>query len=123
MRIPVLLLSVIFLNCGKAKVDPENVQKMISEGYQILDVRTSAEYKTGHIASALNVDVSAPNFKELAEKLDRKKKYIVHCSANLPNGRTDRAIQSLHQLGFDNLVSLRGGIAAWQQQSLPVVTK
>src|SRR5687767_13881194 len=43
----------------------------------VLDVRTPEEYKTGHIAGAVNVDFKQKDFAEKVAKLDRDKTYVV----------------------------------------------
>jgi rhodanese-related sulfurtransferase len=45
----------------------------------ILDVRTPEEFSGGHIAGAVNLDVSSPDFQEQLDNLDKDKKYLVYC--------------------------------------------
>ena len=49
---------------AKLAADKQNV---------ILDVRTSGEYKAGHLAGAVNLDVNAPDFKTKVAELDKNK--------------------------------------------------
>src|SRR5688572_22543821 len=46
----------------------------------VLDVRTAAEFKQGHVPGAVNIDVNAPDFAEKTQKLDPSKTYLVHCA-------------------------------------------
>ena len=83
----------------------------------VLDVRDAAEYKSGHITNARNVpeaEIDARG-KEL-DKL-KAKPVIVSCG----RGNRSAAVASkLRKLGFAEVVSLRGGIAAWQQANMPL---
>ena len=80
----------------------------------ILDVRTRTEFEESHITGSVNVPVQDESFEDMVAKLDRNKKYIVHCTANHYIGRTNRALKSMQKLGFKHLYSLKGGYDAWK---------
>jgi len=83
----------------------------------VLDVRDAAEYKSGHITNARNVPEAEleARAKEL-EKI-KTKPIIVSCG----RGNRSAAIAArLRKLGFGEVVSLRGGIAAWNQANMPL---
>lgn len=101
-------------------VEPEIVQSLLAKGAIILDVRTPAEYSTGHIRTARNMSIDNVNFISIAQGLEKKATYVVHCSANVPKGRTDRAIEQLKALGFEDLNSMTGGIVAWKEKGFAV---
>jgi rhodanese-related sulfurtransferase len=90
------------------------------ENVVILDVRTPLEYEMSHITGAVNVDVQNESFKDNVIALDPGKTYIVHCTKNPADGRSDRALETLQSLGFKHLYSLEGGYVAWQDSELPV---
>jgi len=87
----------------------------------VLDVRTPKEFGAGHIEGALNINIAQADFSERVSKLDRDKTYIVHCSANVENGRSAKALEIMRSLGFDKLLNMDGGIAAWEQSGHPLV--
>ncbi len=87
----------------------------------ILDVRTPEEHEAGHINGALNINIKNEDFSSNISKLDRNKTYIVHCSANVENGRTAQSLKIMGSQGFNNLLNLSGGIAAWMQHDYPLV--
>ncbi|MEO0421947.1 MAG: rhodanese-like domain-containing protein [Pseudomonadota bacterium] len=88
----------------------------------VLDVRTAAEFAEGHVPGAINIDVQGKGFDSLVGKLDRSKTYVVHCAANVENGRSAKALATMADLGFDHLQSLRGGFVAWTESGSPVST-
>ncbi len=83
----------------------------------ILDVRTAEEFAEGHIAGAVNLDVSAPGFAAKAQALDQHKTYLVHCASG---ARSVRACTQLAQLHFAKLYNLTGGIKAWTKAGMLV---
>ena len=90
------------------------------EAAVILDVRTPVEYEMSHIPGAVNVNVQDESFEDMVIALDPNKAYIVHCSKNPANGRSNRALEKLQSLGFKHLYSLEGGYVAWKDAELPL---
>jgi len=83
----------------------------------VLDVREAAEYEKGHVLNARHLALG-----ELAARLGEIEKYkakpvIVVCDSG---NRSDKAVAALRKQGFTQVVSLHGGIGAWQQAGLPV---
>jgi rhodanese-related sulfurtransferase/thioredoxin-related protein len=83
----------------------------------ILDVRTGQEFQGGHLAGAIHLDVSAPDFAARAGALDRDKTYLVYCASGV---RSVRACEKLVQLNFSKLYNLSGGYRAWVKAGQPV---
>ena len=87
----------------------------------VLDVRTPEEYAIGHIEGALNINIAEADFSKRVSKLDRDKTYIIHCSANVKNGRSAKSLEIMSSFGFDKLLNMEGGIIAWEQSGYPLV--
>ena len=83
----------------------------------ILDVRTATEFKAGHLAGAVNLDVNTPDFEAKATLLDKTKTYLVHCASG---GRSVKACENLSRLDFPKLYNLPGGFRPWAQAGKPV---
>jgi len=90
------------------------------ENAVILDVRTPVEYDMSHITGSVNVNVQDETFEDMVVALDPNKTYIVHCTKNPADGRSERALETLQSLGFKHLYSLEGGYVAWQDAELPL---
>jgi len=86
----------------------------------ILDVRTPVEYEMSHIIGSVNINVQDESFVEMVGALDPNKTYIVHCTKNPVDGRSERALETLQSLGFKQLYSLEGGYVAWKDAELPL---
>lgn len=80
----------------------------------ILDVRTPDEFTSGHINNAVNIDFYAADFKTKLDALDKSKPYAVYCRSG---NRSAQAVTIMKQLGFKNIVELKGGIAAYTNKS------
>jgi phage shock protein E len=83
----------------------------------VLDIRTPEEYKTGHIAGAVNVDFKGKDFADKVAKLDKEKTYVVHCQSG---GRSTKSLETFKKLGFKTIVHLDNGFGGWQKAGLPV---
>jgi len=128
--ISIILLSVV-ASCGSQNVMETSIQNVgvdaakelvaQDESVVVLDVRTPEEYEAGHIQGALNINIRNENFSNMVSMLDRNKTYMVHCSANVENGRTDKSLKIMNNLGFKKLLDMSGGIVAWTQRGNPVV--
>jgi rhodanese-related sulfurtransferase len=103
---------------GSTAVAPNGAIRMMNEGAVLVDVRPVNQFKDGHIAGARNVpgDQIAADAKAL-EKLSGKT-LIMCCDTGSTAGA---AVRTLTRAGIKNVFSLRGGLAAWRQENLPIV--
>jgi rhodanese-related sulfurtransferase len=86
----------------------------------ILDIRSVADYKNGHIKGAKNIPLN-----EFASAIDGYSKFkdkpvLIYCNSG--NSAT-RAIKLLKNAGFKKINNLEGGIAAWKEANLPMSKK
>jgi rhodanese-related sulfurtransferase len=84
----------------------------------ILDIRTPAEFKGGHLKAATNIDFNGDDFEDELAKLDKNKPYLVHCRSG---GRSTASLAAFKKLGFKNIYHLDGGILAWKKAEHEVV--
>jgi len=86
----------------------------------ILDIRTAAEYKTGHIKGAKNLPLS--DFSGGIDKFSdyKKKSVLIYCNTG---STATRAIKILKTSGFEFINNLEGGVAAWKEASMPLSKK
>jgi thioredoxin 1 len=85
---------------------------------QLVDVRTKGEFKGGHIANASNVELSSPDFKDMAAALDKDKPVLVYC---LSGGRSAKAAEYFRKEGFKEVYEMPGGMMEWRSKNLPEV--
>ena len=76
---------------------------------ELLDVRSTGEFRSGTIAGAKNLDVSSREFQTALNTLDKNKEYFVFCRSG---NRSGIACEMLADQGF-KAYNLSGGIGAW----------
>ncbi len=102
---------------GVGAIGPQDAVRMMNQGAALLDVRSAADFAAGHIRGARSFPAA-----KLAENSDGLKRHkdkpvIVYCD----RGATAAGVmRQLAQQGFSKVVNLRGGLAAWRAEQLPV---
>ena len=91
---------------------------MKAPGTIVLDVRTPAEYASGHLPQAQNIDIEAADFATRITTLDKNATYAVYCHSG---NRSGVALEQMAGAGFTHLYDLAGGIGAWQGMGGPMV--
>ncbi|NML60278.1 rhodanese-like domain-containing protein [Massilia sp. RP-1-19] len=84
----------------------------------ILDVRSADEFAAGHLRDAKNIPLA--DLGSRIGELDKQKTkaVVVVCQQG---ARADKAVKMLQKAGFDDVVSLDGGLTAWTAAGLPTV--
>ena len=77
----------------------------------LLDVRTPAEFDSGHLPNAVNVDINDPAFMSEIENLDKSKHYLVYCRSG---ARSYNACNIMTNNGFGKVANMMGGIISWR---------
>jgi rhodanese-related sulfurtransferase len=88
-------------------------------GLVIIDVRTAAEFGGGHLATAINLDYYAADFRSLVGTLDRNTRYLVYCRTGI---RGAAATQIMRDIGLALAQNMTGGIDQWILDGYPTVT-
>ena len=118
----VLILALFVRNevvrGGRSVSAQELVNLVNRDGAVVIDVRDANEYSQGHIVDALNVPHAA-----LAGRVGELRKYkekpiVLACKMGQHSGAAGTV---LRKAGFQNVSRLRGGVAEWRNQNLPVV--
>jgi len=99
-------------------VSPAEAVRLVNSGAVLVDIRAREAFEAGHIAGARNVPGAA--IADGAKPLERfkDKAVVAYCDSGVTAGA---AARHLGRLGFTKAYNLRGGLAAWRQENLPVV--
>ena len=102
---------------GKSLGTGELVRLMNSEQAVVVDVRSAAEFESGHIHGALNIP-----HQKLASRMAELEKYrdktiVVVDKIGQHSGRAGKSLSS----NEFTVCRLSGGISEWQGSSLPLV--
>jgi rhodanese-related sulfurtransferase len=100
------------------KVTSLQATQLINQGKSVIvDVREPAAFAAGHLRDAKNIPLKElPNRISELEKF-KSKTVIVVCQTGVQSAK---AASQLKKAGFNDVVSLSGGLAAWQAQGLPL---
>jgi rhodanese-related sulfurtransferase len=116
------MLAWTFLSGGSTRrVTPLVATQMINhEDAVVVDVRGEGEFQQGHIVNAVHIPLD-----KLEEQIGKLEKYrdrpiIPVCRAGQQSAT---ACKTLRLRGFEKVFSLRGGILAWQEATLPLTKK
>lgn len=96
-------------NKGYENIDAAAFLQLIetTEDLVVIDVRTPAEFDSGNIKGAINLDIFSPTFMNAINKLDKNKTYLMYCRSG---NRSGQACSKMAKLGFEKLYNLSGGI-------------
>ncbi|HEU4374997.1 MAG TPA: rhodanese-like domain-containing protein [Telluria sp.] len=83
----------------------------------VVDVRTPEEFAAGHLRDAKNIPLADLGTRIGELEKSKGRSVVVVCQTG---ARADKAVRQLAAAGFDDVVSLDGGLTAWQAAGLPV---
>lgn len=95
---------------------PENQS---NPNFLIIDLRTPAEYESGYIPGALNIDYYSPILFEELNSLDKSKTYLIYCKSGYRSALT---LNIMKDIDFRKIYHMPGGITEWKAGGLPVIT-
>jgi rhodanese-related sulfurtransferase len=118
LALAVLAYEASRLRSGGQSVGPMDAVRLLNQGALLLDVRSQAEFDSGHILDARHVPQdqlagSAESLKKYQEKV-----VIACCESGMRSGAAARVLQAQ---GFTKVVNLKGGLQAWRAENLPLV--
>jgi len=91
--------------------------RLMNAGAIVLDVRKPEEFAQGHIVNARNIEAETlGSDQKLLEKY-KKKVVLTVCNSGLAS---NRAATQLRRQGVEQAFSIRGGIAAWKNDNMPL---
>lgn len=114
----VIFYELRLRSLGLTNVSAGTAVQLINRGAMVVDVRKSEEFAAGHIVNARNVDLATIESDPGAIKKPKTKVLLTVCDNGTVSGR---AANALRKAGFESVYSLKGGLAAWRTENLPIV--
>lgn len=103
---------------GKAISTAQAIEQINHFSAEVIDLRPAEVFKKGHIIGAIRA--TAADFKTAKLQQYKDKPIILVCSRGL---ESQSLAPKLRMEGFAQIMTLSGGIVAWQAANLPVVKK
>ena len=103
---------------GRSVTAQELVNLVNRDGAVVVDVRDKHEFSQGHIVDAINVPHVAISSRLGELEKYKQKPVVLACKMGQHAGAAGTV---LRKAGFENVSRLKGGIAEWRNQNLPVV--
>ena len=100
------------------QISVDELRELLKEEHelQVLDVRRPAEYRSGHVPSAVSAPL-APQLETNTLPFDTKRALAIICAGGY---RSSAATSLLERRGFCNLFNVTGGTSAWISAGHPV---
>jgi rhodanese-related sulfurtransferase len=100
-----------------ASISAQDLIRLMNQGALVLDIRKQDEYAQGHVNGAKHLSsdqilTAGDSFKRFKDK-----PVVVYCDSG---SLAAAAVRQLNAQGFTKAFSLRGGLAAWRADNLPV---
>lgn len=106
---------------GGKRLTPGEAVRLINDREPlIVDVRSAADFKKGHLLGAQSVPLVKLDAEAARLTKNKTRPVIVYCALG---SSSLTAAQKLQKAGMEEVYPLRGGINAWLGASLPVTTR
>ena len=117
-----LALGVSAASCGSSSTADTTVAAaaVASVRPTVIDVRTAAEFATGHVDGAVNIDLSNGDLAAALAGMDKSAAYVLYCRSG---NRSGQALALMEQAGFANVKNLGSLEQAAEALGTPIVTE
>ena len=100
-----------------AAISPQEAVRLMNQGALVIDLRPAEAFASGHVTGARQM--SGEQILKANETLKKhKEKVVLIYDDNGSLGAS--AVRQLAAQGFTKAFNLRGGIAAWRAENLPL---
>jgi rhodanese-related sulfurtransferase len=118
LAVAVLAYEASRARSGGVSVGAMEAVRLMNQGALVLDVRSQAEFDSGHIREARHLPQDQVGSAAETLKKYRDKVIVAYCESGMRSGAAARVLRTQ---GFAKVVNLRGGLQAWRGENLPVV--
>ena len=102
---------------SQVTVSPQELIRLMNQGALVLDLRPAEQYQAGHLNGAKQL--SSEQILSAGDTLKKhKEKTVVVYDESGSLGAA--AVRQLAAQGFARVFALRGGVAAWRADNLPL---
>ncbi len=91
-----------------------------SRNFVLLDVRTSEEFKAGHLPKAVNIPRGTLEFMIGKHYPQKDMEIVVYCRTD---ARAALCAKTLSEMGYTNVKNLKGAFKAWGEAGYPIYNR
>jgi rhodanese-related sulfurtransferase len=106
-RSPYVFMDTILVSIGPKDFDAVTKSK---PNMPVLDLRSEASFKAGHIWRSVNIDFNDPNFYPRIASFGRNQEYAVYCQTGEVSYRV---AEEMKKMGFLRIYHLQKGLVNW----------
>src|SRR5882724_4441392 len=104
-------------NENQSAVSPQDLVRLMNQGAVVIDLRPAEAFATGHVAGAKQM--SGEQILKAGDTLKKQKEKVLVVYDDTGSLGAS-AVRQLAAQGFTKAFNLRGGIAAWRAENLPL---
>ena len=115
-----IAFTIFFVSAGfsqsdstkSVELDPNKFEQKLYEipTAQLIDVRTPAEFMTGHLKNSINIDYKGDSFEAEINSIEKFKPVFIYCQSGI---RSKGAAAKMKKLGFTEIYILLSGMDEW----------
>ncbi len=102
---------------NEAALSPQDVIRLMNQGALLIDLRPQEQFAAGHVAGARQM--TGEQILKGTETLKKYKEKVIVIYDDT-GSLSASARRQLTSLGFTKAFNLRGGLAAWRSENLPL---
>lgn len=105
------ILAILFFLKRPGQISSKDAQAHLKSGALVIDVRTPAEFNSGHLPGAINLPLDGIEASLPRRVQDKRQVLLLHCQSGMRSGA---AVKKLQGLGFVNAYNLGSYVRAEQ---------
>jgi rhodanese-related sulfurtransferase len=117
LAVAVLVYELRARKLSYAAVLPQEAIQLMNQGAHGYDLRAAAAFAAGRISGAKHLDPAQHEFAGETLKKFKDKLLVLYCESGSASTALTRR---LHASGFTKVFNLRGGLAQWRADGLPL---
>ena len=99
------VLAMLFFLKRPGQISPKDAQAHLKSGALVIDVRTPAEFSSGHLPAAINLPLDGIEASLPRRVQEKNQVLLLHCQSGMRSGVAQKKLNSLGYTNAFNLVS------------------
>jgi len=101
--VAVAIVAVFLVIKRAGQISPKDAQDHLKKGAQVIDVRSSSEFSSGHLPNVINIPLGDIETALPRRVKDKSQVLLLHCHSGM---RSAAAMKTLKGMGYANTFNL-----------------